>query len=138
MGQAEWSQGDFKQWNQCNFLPTWKKSISLDTELLNQIYHLTLLRKQGLCHHAVYPSICQSLQYFLKFFLANFSKIWKGGRSHSMVIKEKVELVPLLKERHAEHSCYTLHLAANRRINQHVCIGWPLNTHIAPNLLFFI
>lgn len=53
-----------------------------------------------------------------------------------MVTKARVELVPLLKEKHAEHSCYPLHLAADSRINQHVNIGWPLNTHIAPDLLF--
>lgn len=54
-----------------------------------------------------------------------------------MVTKAGVELVPLLKEKHAEHSCYELHLAADTRIIQRVHIGWPLNTHIAPDLLFF-
>lgn len=57
-----------------------KKSITLNTELLNQICHLSLLRKQGLCHCAVYPSI-NLFSTFKRFFCQFQSDLKKGQKS---------------------------------------------------------
>lgn len=59
------------------FFPVLKKSISLNTELPNQIGHLSLPRKQGLCHHAVHPSI-NFFSIFTSLFLPISVKFEKG------------------------------------------------------------
>lgn len=66
-----------------------KMSISLNTELPNQICRLSLLRKRGSCHHAVYPSICQSLQNFIRvFFFLPISVIFEEGAEVSMWLQK--------------------------------------------------